>query len=62
MLPDEAHFRLAEAYRHTGEREKAKEEIRLYLQISKQKSQQIQEERNKIPQFVYTLRDTPTTP
>jgi tetratricopeptide (TPR) repeat protein len=58
MLPDEAHFRIAEAYRRTGEPEKAKEEIQLYLQISKEKLQQTQEERNKIPQFIYTLRDT----
>ncbi len=56
-LPDEAHFRLAEAYRRTGEPQKAKEEIQLYSQISKQKSQQTQDERNKIPQFVYTLHD-----
>jgi tetratricopeptide (TPR) repeat protein len=61
LLPDEAHFRLAEAYRHTGEPERAKQEIQLYLQLSKQKSQQTQEERTKIPQFVYTLRDTPNT-
>jgi tetratricopeptide (TPR) repeat protein len=62
VLPDEAHFRLAEAYRHAGQPEKAKEEIQLYSQISKEKSQQTQEERNKIPQFVYTLRDSPKKP
>ena len=57
LLPDEGHYRLAEAYRHTGEAEKAKEEIQMYTQLAKQKSQQTEEERNKIPQFVYTLRD-----
>jgi tetratricopeptide (TPR) repeat protein len=62
VLPDEAHFRLAEAYRHAGEPEKAKEEIQLYSQIAKQKTQQTQEERNKIPQFVYTLRDSQKKP
>lgn len=62
VLPDEAHFRLAEAYRHAGQPERAKEEIQLYSQISKQKSKQTQEERNKIPQFIYTLRDSPEKP
>ena len=61
QLPDEAHFRLAEAYRRTGQPDKAKEEIQLYSQISKQRTQETQQERNKIPQFVYTLRGSKTS-
>ena len=55
-LPDEAHFRLAEAYRLTGERTKAHEEIVLYEQISTQKTQENERERHEVQQFVYTLR------
>jgi tetratricopeptide (TPR) repeat protein len=55
-MPDEAHFRLAEAYRLTGERTKAHDEIVLYEQISKQKTQENERERHEVQQFVYTLR------
>jgi len=53
---EEAHFRLAEAYRLTGDRGKAHEEIDLYDRIARQKTQESERERHKIPQFVYTLR------
>jgi len=56
LLPDEAHFRLAEAYRQTGETLKARQEIELYNQISKEKAQEADRERHEIQQFVYTLR------
>jgi tetratricopeptide (TPR) repeat protein len=55
-LPDEAHFRLAEAYRLTGERTKAHDEIALYEKVSKQKMQENERERHEVQQFVYTLR------
>jgi tetratricopeptide (TPR) repeat protein len=61
-LPDEAHFRLAEAYRLTGERTKAHEEIVLYEQISTQKTQENERERHEVQQFVYTLRGRSTGP
>jgi len=55
-LPEEAHFRLAQAYRQTGEHLKARKEIELYDQISKQKAQDAERDRHEIQQFVYTLR------
>ena len=55
-LPEEAHFRLAQAYRQTGEIEKAREEIELYNQITQQTSQEAERQRHEIQQFVYTLR------
>jgi|HubBroStandDraft_2_1064218.scaffolds.fasta_scaffold17015_2 tetratricopeptide (TPR) repeat protein len=55
-MPDEAHFRLAEVYRLTGERAKAHDEIALYEQISKQKTRENERERHEVQQFVYTLR------
>ena len=54
-LPDEAHYRLAEIYRQTGNVDKAREEIALYNQSSQQRTRQEQEQRNAIQQFVYTL-------
>jgi tetratricopeptide (TPR) repeat protein len=55
-LPDEAHFRLAEVYRLTGDRAKAHDQIVLYEQLSKQKTQDSERERHEVQQFVYTLR------
>jgi tetratricopeptide (TPR) repeat protein len=55
-LPDEAHYRLAEVYRRTGEVEKARQETALYKQISADKAQDAERERHEIQQFIYTLR------
>ena len=66
-LPDEAHYRLAQIYRQTGELEKARQEKALYDQTSKQKTKEAEQQRHEIQQFVYTLRGqnpsqpTPTT-
>lgn len=58
---EEAHFRLAQVYRQTGQSGKAKEELQIYQQITEKTSQQIERERHEIRQFVYTLRD-PASP
>jgi tetratricopeptide (TPR) repeat protein len=55
-LPDEAHFRLAEAYRQTGQTQQARQEIEIYNQVSKEKADEADRERHEIQQFVYTLR------
>ncbi len=60
-LPAEAHFRLAEAYRQSGEKLKARQEIDIYEQISKQKTEQADRDRHEIPEFVYKLKGQ-TTP
>lgn len=52
----EAHFRLAEAYRLTGDRAKAHEQIEIYNQLSKEQSEKSEHDRHEIQQFVYTLR------
>ena len=54
---EEAHYRLAQAYRQTGNAEKAKEELRLYGQLAEESEQKQDRERHQIKQFVYTLRD-----
>lgn len=55
-LPDEAHYRLAQVYRRTGEVDKAGKEMELFKKISEQKNAEAERERHEIPQFVYTLR------
>ena len=54
---EEPHYRLAQAYRQTGDSEKVKEELRLYGQLAKESAQKQDQERHQIKQFVYTLRD-----
>jgi tetratricopeptide (TPR) repeat protein len=58
---ESAHYRLAQAYRHVGEADKAKAESLLYSQAAKESAQQAEQERREIRQFVYTLRDQPAT-
>ena len=53
---EEAHYRLAQAYRRTGEKAKAEQELQLYDQISKKKDEAVERERRESRQFVYTLR------
>jgi tetratricopeptide (TPR) repeat protein len=55
-LPDEAHFRLSQLYRQSGETEKARQEKALYDQTSQQKTKEAEQQRHEIQQFVYTLR------
>jgi len=54
---EEAHYRLAQAYRQTGESEKARAELEAYNQMVKESAQRVERERHEIRQFVYTLRD-----
>jgi tetratricopeptide (TPR) repeat protein len=54
---EEAHYRLAQAYRQTGDSERAKEELRLYTQLARESAEKQEQERHQIKQFVYTLRD-----
>jgi tetratricopeptide (TPR) repeat protein len=56
---EEAHYRLAQAYRESGETDKAKAELQLYNQTSKESAEQTARQRREIGQFVYTLRDQP---
>ena len=60
---DSAHYRLAQAYRRTGETLKAEQELKMFEQLSKKKSDQANQQRRELQQFVYTLRDqAPPTP
>lgn len=61
-LPDEAHYRLAQIYRTTGNTQKAQEETKLFKQVTDQRNKEAERERHEIPQFVYTLRSQPNSP
>jgi tetratricopeptide (TPR) repeat protein len=54
----EAHYRLAQVYRRTGEKAKAEQELAAYNRISHDVAAQNEREAHEIPQFVYTLRDS----
>jgi Tfp pilus assembly protein PilF len=54
----EAHYRLAQLYRRTGEKTKADQERVAYNRISRDVAAQNEREAHEIPQFVYTLRDS----
>ncbi|MGP0020553.1 MAG: tetratricopeptide repeat protein [Candidatus Sulfotelmatobacter sp.] len=56
---EEAHFRLAQAYRQIGDTARAEAEIQTRNQIDKELAQEAERERHEIRQFVYTLRDQP---
>jgi tetratricopeptide (TPR) repeat protein len=56
---EEAHFRLAQAYRQIGDTAKAEAEIQARNQIDKELAKEAERERHEIRQFVYTLRDQP---
>ncbi len=59
---EEAHYRLAQAYRESGQPDKAKAELRIYAQITKESAQKTEDERHALRQFLYTLRDKPSNP
>jgi len=55
---EQAHFRLAQAYRQSGEISRAQAELKLYEQISKEKRDEFERQHRELQQFVYQLRDT----
>ena len=54
---EQAHYRLAQAYKQVGDTEKAQAELRLYEKISQEKQLEIERQRHELQQFVYRLRD-----
>jgi tetratricopeptide (TPR) repeat protein len=53
---EEAHYRLSEAYRLTGDRVNANQELAVYNKLSKQSAAKVERERRAIQQFVVHLR------
>ena len=58
----EAHYRLAQAYRHAGEPARAEQELALSDQAAKKNLERAEQESQQIPQFVYTLRHPQSSP
>ncbi len=56
---EEAHYRLAQAYRQSGDASKADAELAIYDRLTKESAQKAERERHEIRQFVYTLRSQP---
>jgi tetratricopeptide (TPR) repeat protein len=54
---DEAHYRLGQAYARTGQKDKARQELDVYEQMSKKLQREIELERSEIQQFVIELRN-----
>jgi tetratricopeptide (TPR) repeat protein len=59
---EEAHYRLALAYKRTGENLKAQRELEIYNRISKQAASQAERERREVQQFVYKMQGRPSEP
>jgi len=53
---EEAHYRLAQAYRKSGEAAKAQQELATFKQLSDQSARELDRERAEILQFVFTLK------
>ena len=53
----ETHYRLAQAYRRTGDEEQARKQMQLHEELSKRAKEQAASERSRIQQFVVSLRD-----
>jgi tetratricopeptide (TPR) repeat protein len=58
----EPHYRLVQAYKRTGETQKAQQELQLYQQISRQGVVEIERQRHELRQFVYTLQGGSSPP
>jgi hypothetical protein len=58
----DAHYRLAQAYVRSGDKTKAEEEFRLHRDVAKQNADDTARERQKLQQFVMSLRDKSSSP
>ncbi len=54
---EQAHYRLAQAYRLTGQPQKAQEELEIFETLSGENQAEADRERSDIKQFVYTMRE-----
>ncbi len=55
----EAHYRLAQAYVHTGEKDRAQGQFQIYQQLRAQHLAEIDKQRAEIRQFVYSAKASP---
>jgi len=55
----DAHYRLAQAYVHTGQKDRAQEQLQVYQQLRTQHLAELDKQRAEIRQFVYSEKDRP---
>jgi tetratricopeptide (TPR) repeat protein len=53
----DAHYRLGQAYVHTGEKDKAQEQLQLYQKLREQHLADLDKQRAEVRQFVYAAKD-----
>ena len=53
---EETHYRLATAYRKTGETAQAQKEIELYRELRRQSAEKLERERSEVQQFVFEMK------
>src|SRR5262249_32034635 len=53
---EEAHYRLAQVYTRTGQKEKAQQEFAVHDRLAKESTAQAERERREVQQFVIELR------
>ncbi len=56
-----AHYHLAQAYTRTGQRDLAQKELQIYQRLHSADMEESQAERNRIVQFIVSIRDQPGT-
>jgi tetratricopeptide (TPR) repeat protein len=55
----DAHYRLGQAYVHTGQKERAQEQLQVYQKIREQNLADLEKQRAEVRQFVYAAKDAP---
>jgi tetratricopeptide (TPR) repeat protein len=62
LSPDlaDGHYRLGQAYVHSGEKERAQQQLQVYQQLRAQHLAEIDKQRADIRQFVYSAKDGPS--
>ncbi len=58
---EESHYRLAQAYQRTGEKEKAKEQLELHAKLSKKTKENAEQHRREVQEFVISLQKRDST-
>jgi tetratricopeptide (TPR) repeat protein len=62
LIPDlaDGHYRLGQAYVHTGDKDRAQQQFQVYQQLRAQHLAEVDKQRADIRQFVYSAKDGPT--
>ena len=55
----DAHYRLGQAYVHTGQKELAQQQLDLYQRLRAQRLAELDKQRADVRQFVYSAKDAP---